>query len=41
MFDKKEILTKAKEWFNDSFAKSHIKNTEKLVNPKEFNIRKH
>jgi len=38
MFDKKEILTKAKEWFNDSFAKSHIKNTEKLVNPKEFNI---
>ena len=38
MLDKKEILEDAKKWFTESFAKSHIANTEKLVNPKEFNI---
>ncbi|OPX55793.1 restriction endonuclease [Oceanospirillum multiglobuliferum] len=36
--DKNKILLDAKEWFKDSFAKSHIANTEKLINPKEFNI---
>lgn len=36
--NKEEILQKAKQWFNDSIARNHIKNTEKLVNPKEFQI---
>jgi len=38
MIDKAEILDKAKDWFRDSIAQNHIKNTEKLVNPKQFNI---
>src|SRR5690554_7704987 len=38
MLDKDKILSDAKEWFTESFAKSHIANTEKLVNPNEFNI---
>lgn len=38
MLDKNKILIDAKEWFKESFANSHIKHTEKLVNPGEFNI---
>lgn len=38
MLDKDKILADAKEWFTDRFAKSHIENTEKLIDPKEFNI---
>ena len=38
MVDKEEILEKAKDWFRDTIAQNHIKNTEKLVNPKQFNI---
>lgn len=38
MVDKEEILEKAKAWFQETVAQNHIKNTEKLVNPKEFNI---
>lgn len=38
MLDKDKILSDAKEWFTESFAKSHIANTEKLINPNEFNI---
>ena len=36
--NKEEILKKAKDWFRDTIAKNHIANTEKLVDPKEFNI---
>ncbi len=35
MLDKDKILSDAKEWFTESFAKSHIANTEKLINPNE------
>lgn len=38
MLDKNKLLSDAKEWFKESFAKSHIANTEKLVDPSEFNI---
>ena len=38
MIDKAEILEKAKDWFRQTVAQNHIKNTEKLVNPKAFNI---
>lgn len=38
MLNKEQILLDAKAWFKESFAKSHIANTEKLVDPKEFNI---
>lgn len=38
MINKQEMLTKAKNWFRETIAKNHILNTEKLVNPKEFNI---
>lgn len=38
MLDKNQILSDAKEWFKESFAKSHIANTEKLIDPNEFNI---
>ncbi|MEY1388257.1 PmeII family type II restriction endonuclease [Providencia stuartii] len=38
MSSKEVILAKVKEWFSESIAKNHIKNTEKLVNPNEFNI---
>ncbi|EMN7431580.1 hypothetical protein WB904_004166 [Vibrio parahaemolyticus] len=38
MFDKQEILERAKVWFTEYVATNHIKNTEKLVNPKEFDI---
>lgn len=32
------ILEKAKDWFRETIAKNHIKNTKKLINPSEFNI---
>lgn len=35
---KEAILTSSKLWFKDTLACNHIKNTTKLVNPKEFNI---
>ena len=35
---KEAILIKAQEWFRTSIAENHIKNTEKLSNPAEFNI---
>ncbi len=38
MIEKEEILEKAKDWFRDTIAQNHIKNTEKLVDPKQFNI---
>jgi hypothetical protein len=38
VIDKEEILEKAKDWFRETIAQNHIKNTEKLVNPKEFKI---
>lgn len=38
MLDKERILLDAKKWFKESFAKSHIQNTEKLVDPDELNI---
>jgi hypothetical protein len=36
--NKTEILAAAKVWFKDTIATRHIVNTEKLVNPKEFDI---
>lgn len=36
--DKQKILEKAKDWFRETIAKNHIKNTKKLINPSEFNI---
>lgn len=36
--DKQRILENAKIWFAENFAQSHIANTEKLVNPREFAI---
>ncbi|MBN4082515.1 hypothetical protein JYT13_01765 [Mariprofundus ferrooxydans] len=36
--DKQKILESAKEWFRESVAENHIVNTEKLTDPKEFNI---
>lgn len=38
MIDKEEILEKAKLWFRETIAQNHIRNTEKLINPKQFNI---
>ena len=35
---KQKILNTAKEWFRDRIAKNHIKNTEKLTDPKQFHI---
>jgi hypothetical protein len=35
---KNTILISAKEWFRDSIATNHKKNSEKLSDPKEFNI---
>lgn len=35
---KEAILIKAQDWFRTSIAENHIKNTEKLSNPTEFNI---
>lgn len=36
--NKKEILQKAKEWFKESIAQNHIKNTKKLSKIESFNI---
>lgn len=36
--DKQKLLDDAKAWFTESFAKSHIKNTLKLIDPNEFKI---
>lgn len=35
---KNVILSNAKGWFRHSIAENHIRNSEKLTNPKEFNI---
>lgn len=35
---KQEILVSAKQWFKEKIARNHIKNTEKLTDPREFNI---
>ncbi|TNH03733.1 restriction endonuclease [Testudinibacter sp. TR-2022] len=35
---KQDILNAAKTWFRETIASNHIKNTEKLIDPKEFNI---
>jgi hypothetical protein len=36
--EKQQILIKAQAWFQSSIVTNHIKNTEKLKNPTEFNI---
>ncbi|CVH22953.1 hypothetical protein I5L16_12845 [Serratia marcescens] len=36
--NRESILEKSKHWFIEKIAKSHIRNTIKLTNPKEFNI---
>jgi len=36
--DKQEILEKSKNWFKETIAQNHIKNTIKLEKPSEFNI---
>ncbi len=36
--EKQEILEAAKKWFRETIAINHVKNTEKLIDPKEFNI---
>ncbi len=33
-----KILTEVKKWFESVIVSNHIKNTQKLVNPKEFDI---
>lgn len=38
MEDKDLILEQVKQWFSQSIAANHIKNTVKLVNPNEFDI---
>lgn len=38
MIDKQDILEKSKQWFRDTIAVNHIRNTEKLVSPDEFKI---
>lgn len=35
---KQAILEAAKTWFKECVAQNHIKNTEKLIDPAEFNI---
>ncbi len=35
---KVEILEKARDWFRQSIAEQHVKNSQKLSNPKNFNI---
>jgi len=35
---KKAILQNAQRWFLETVAENHIKNTEKLASPEEFNI---
>jgi len=36
--NKTQILEKAKQWFRETVASNHIKNTAKLVNPEKFII---
>lgn len=36
--NKLEILHKARSWFAQSIAANHVQNTQKLSNPKNFNI---
>lgn len=36
--EKIEILNKVKEWFRTTIIPNHISNTEKLIDPDEFNI---
>ncbi len=36
--EKSDILEKAKQWFLGTMAENHVKNTEKLADPNEFNI---
>ncbi len=36
--EKSRILAEAKTWFRESVVEKHIKNTQKLANPAEFNI---
>ena len=38
IIDKNDILQKAKQWFKNSIAQNHIKNTKKLANPKNLII---
>ena len=35
---KQEILRKVKSWFKEVIVQNHIANSEKLINPDEFNI---
>ncbi len=35
---KKQILINAQDWFKNVISINHLKNTKKLVSPKEFNI---
>jgi len=36
--ENQKVLDAAKEWFRNTMVNNHIANTEKLVNPNEFNI---
>lgn len=36
--EKQKVLEKTQEWFKNTIAINHIKNTQKLENPSEFNI---
>ncbi len=36
--EKQRVLKKTQDWFRDTIAVNHIKNTQKLVKPSEFNI---
>ncbi|MBT8124764.1 MAG: restriction endonuclease [Gammaproteobacteria bacterium] len=38
MQEKQRILDAAQEWFRESIASNHVKNTRKLVDPNKFNI---
>jgi hypothetical protein len=36
--EKQEILAKSKQWFRETLSANHMRNTQRLTNPKEFNI---
>lgn len=36
--EKKRVLAKTQDWFKNTIAVNHIRNTQKLVNPSAFNI---
>ena len=38
IINKSEILEKAKNWFRETIAKNHIRNTKKLADPAELSI---